>query len=256
MKIGLKVWASNKAYIKDAKKFIADGVCDFIEIYVNAECQAQDSLDWKGVSSKICLHAPHSYGGFNPGQPGLEKEKRAALEKVDVFRRELNPGYIIFHPGIEGAVEETIRQYKVYKKDFPEVFALALIENKPKIGIGKEVCLGSSPAEIRQIQEQLGFGFCLDVSHVICYAAWLKTPWRNILEEFFKFKPQMVHLCDGYVDSVKDTHLHLGRGNYDLRVVLEKVAENQWATLETPHDFSDKLDDFQQDVVFLRKMMA
>ncbi len=255
MKIGLKVWASNIQYVAEARKLVLEGFCDFLEIYINSDCKKEDVNYWKGFFCPICLHAPHSYGGFNPGKAGSLEEKRKILEKVEYCCQELNPKYIIFHPGIDGTIKESIRQYKVFKRDFSGVFQMSLIENKPKVGLNGEFCLGASPQEIKEMRNHLGFGFCLDVAHAICYAAWAGEKWEIVLEEFLLLRPQMIHLSDGYVNSVKDTHLHFGKGNYDFIAILSKFTSEFMITIETPHDFLDQLKDFKEDVLFLRRLL-
>ncbi|MBF0523098.1 MAG: hypothetical protein HQL24_08600 [Candidatus Omnitrophica bacterium] len=256
MEIGLKIWASNKGYAKEVSNLIDQCFCDFIEIYVDEGCKEEDAEFWRNIIKKVSLHAPHSYGGFNPANPGFLEEKTTALRKIEVFRRELNPLYIIFHPGIEGQLTETIRQYKKFKQEFPAIFDLAYIENKPKIGCNDEICLGASMAEVNEIQECLGFGFCLDIAHVMCYAAWARQSWEPILDDFLLLKPNVFHLCDGFISSEKDSHLHLGEGDYDFKNVLEKMPRDGRVVIEAQHDSTERLDDFRKDVVFLRKCLS
>ncbi len=255
MKLGLKVWSSNRQYFEDAQQFFQEGLYDFIELYIDLNVQDERWKIWKEIGCDVRLHAPHSYGGFNPAESERFYQNRKVVQIVQEYQRFFDSSSVIFHPGTKGLLQETIRQFSSFCQDFPSLFEHVLIENKPKIGLAGENCLGASPEEIRELQSELGFGFCLDVSHLICYAAWVKMDWKNLFEEFLYLNPAMVHLCDGNVESEKDAHLHFGKGNYDLDFIMSKLGSDVMATIETPHDSLENLADFRRDVDFLNNLL-
>lgn len=251
LQLGLKVWAHNRLYVEPARKLIEEGICHFIELYVDKNASESDRDAWRNVGP-VRLHAPHSYGGFNPAQSGLMKEKKEILKKVEEYREFFNPSSIIFHPGINGDLKESISQFQSFKKEFPEVFKIAFIENKPKLGLKGEFCCGAEPGEISQLMQAVGFGFCLDFGHATCYAAWAGISWQRVIDAFMALKPSLFHLSDGDISSSRDEHRHFGEGNYDLGGIVDRLAQGAVLTIETKHDFPDRLDDFRKDAEYLK----
>ena len=254
MQTGLKVWASNFNYIQSARVLSEQGFCDFLELYVDPLVDENKLGEWRGVSKDIRLHAPHSWGGFNPAQASGLEQNCALLHKVEMYRSLFRPKTIIFHPGTNGSLEEAIAQFNVFREGFPGIFQVALIENKPKVGLKGEDCVGASPDEIRQLIDKVDFRFCLDIGHAICYAAWAGRAWQDVVKDFIKINPSAFHLSDGFTASMHDKHLHFGRGDFDLHAILSMFPLDASITIETPHDHSEDLDDFCDDVAFLRKV--
>ena len=255
MKLGLKTWSSNKDFMSPAETLYRKGVYDYIELYVNPASADTDALEWRKLKIPFQLHAPHSYSGLNLSLKSKEAENRQLIRKVDFFRKQLNPSYIIFHPGLEGKLEETLRQLKVFKTEFPEVFEKVIIENKPKLGLKGELCLGAMPQEIGQIMDSIGIGFCLDIGHAIYYAAWAKLPWQKIVEEFNALKPRAYHLSDGDIASFKDMHEHFGSGNFDFEKIMTMIPGDSFLAIETKRDSWKDLNDFEKDVDFIKRYL-
>jgi endonuclease IV len=153
-----------------------------------------------------------------------------------------------------GPIEETIHQYQDYKKRFPEIFKIACIENKPKVAQREEICLGASAEEIALLIKTLGFRFCFDFAHAICYAAWAKKPWQEVIKDFMKLNPYMFHICDGHISSVKDCHFHFSDGDYDMKTIVSLIPPGSLVSLETPKDFKNSLEDFIKDVEYIRSL--
>jgi len=66
----------------------------------------------------------------------------------------------------------------------------------------------------------------------------------------------MFHLADGDRDSFVDQHRNLGRGNYDIGGMLQRIPPGACLTLEaekTPHL---SLRDFEEDVLYVRKRLS
>ncbi len=251
-KLGLKLWSSNSFYIKPATDLYRDGIFDYVELFVVPGSTNACLKKWEKVKFPLLLHAPHSYMGLNFSLLEYEPQSRALLKEVEDFRIALNPRYIIFHPGIEGALEESIRQINVLKNEYQKLFDISLIENKPKIGLKDEICVGASPEEIGKVLKETGLGFCLDIGHVICYAAWKKSDWEKIVEDFIKLSPKMFHLSDGDIDSRTDRHCHFGEGNFDLSRIVELLPSGAYVTIETEKNSKNDLNDFKSDALFLQ----
>ena len=183
-----------------------------------------------------------------------ESGNRSLIAQVDFFRQLLKPRYVIFHSGISGTIEESIRQIMIFQNEFRQLFGSAVIENKPKIGVKNEICIGSSPEEIKNILDKTGLEFCCDIGHAVCFAVWAKRPWEDVVREFLAFKPSIFHLSDGNVETRDDDHEHLGKGNYDLAKMASMIPTDSYVSIETKKASNENLDDFREDVEFLRRI--
>lgn len=255
LKIGLKIWSTNEYYVNSIWELKKEGFIDYVELFVDPDSSAEHLDIWRGFGMPFLLHAPHSYAGLNFAVQENERQNRVLIKKVDFFDKGLRAEKIIFHPGTSGTLDEAIRQIKVFKEEFPGVFNKAVIENKPRVGLGNEWCIGASHDEIFRIKEETGCGFCFDIAHALCFASWAKKPWQDVLYEFLKLEPEVFHLCDGDVGSVHDNHCHLGEGNYELEEILSMIPENGFLSIETKKGSKDNLDDFKEDVDYLRRCL-
>ena len=254
-RLGLKLWSGNVDLQSAAQDLYQKGVYDYIELYVDPRLEEKGLDSWQKLRIPYHLHAPHSYSGLNLSDVQAESSNRKLISLVSQFYRILNPEFVIFHGGIKGSIDETIRQIKNFKKDFPDLFQKALIENKPKIGLNGEICLGASAEEIRNIMNVTGLGFCLDIGHAICYSNWLKEDWKKVLVEFLYLSPKVFHISDGNIQSLADGHEHFGKGNYDFKTIFSLIPHDCFLAIETRHDFKDRLDDFFQDANYLKTVL-
>lgn len=255
LKIGLKIWSTNQNYLSSIKALKGGGMIDYIELFVAPDSTEDHIRIWEDLNVPFLLHAPHSYAGLNFSDEECEQKNRLLIDKVKLFMLSLRAKKIIFHPGINGAVEETIRQINMFNNEFPDVFDKTVIENKPKIGLGNEECLGASSEELSRIMKETGCGLCFDIGHAICYASWARQPWEAVMGQFLKLKPEVFHLSDGDMDAVTDDHRHFGEGNYDLHRILSKVPDGSYLSIETHKDSKENLDDFVRDVNYLRNCL-
>lgn len=254
MKLGLKLWSTNTDYyFEEAKKLFQDGWFDYIELYV-----VPNTIDtikkWKTLQNEFnipfTLHAPHFVNGINLAKPSNEKINIEAFNEVKLYRKELNAEYIVVHSGIEGNIEETIRQLKII--NLPKM----LIENKPYIaplGANNE-CRGATIEEIKLVLQEIGCGFCLDVGHAFCTANFLNVEPYEFLAKFNAIKPTCYHLSDNYADSKIDRHLNFGQGNYDFKKILDIIDTNKKIAIETNKNSKTDLEDFGLDVEFLKRI--
>ena len=254
LKLGLKLWSSNTFYIKPALELYRQGVFNYVELYVDPGSAEDVPGQWKESGLPFFLHAPHSYSGFNLSRRKCQSENLRILKEVESHRMALYPKFIIFHPGIMGSINETVHQIHDMKKEFPDILDLAIIENKPKIGLKGEVCVGASPEEIERIIEETGLGFCLDVGHAICFAAWAQIGWEDVIHQFMKLGPKVYHLSDGNINSHTDSHLHYGDGDFELRKIIKLIPSNVYVSVETDKDPKLQLKDFERDVNYLKNL--
>jgi deoxyribonuclease IV len=257
MKIGLKLWSTNDYYLPAVQELLSKQIFDYIELFVVPGSFSKCISIWKDVSVPYILHAPHSLQGLNLSLQTSQDLNERHCEEVRQYTKSLRPQNVIFHPGMQGTVDETIRQINLLKKDFPDVFKIALIENKPKIGLNNENCVGSSPSEIDRIMKGTNIGFCLDFGHASCYAASAKIDYYEVLGNFRAFSPMVFHLSDGRANSIYDGHLHFGSGNYDLRKILSFLPKeiDPYITLETEKSSKVTLDDFVEDASFVKRLL-
>ncbi len=254
-KLGLKVWSSNLQYIQPALDLYQEKVFDYIELFVDPRVDTSVLPQWRTLAIPFHLHAPHFYAGLNFSDPAYLEKNRLLLHKVDMYRETLSPQWIVFHPGVNGELQETIQQIKMFKNEFPQLFTLALIENKPKIGIREnDVCLGSSAQEIKMVLSETGLGFCLDMGHAICFANWARRPWENVIQEFLKLLPKVYHISDGDNAGVIDRHEHFGDGDFDLKKIISMLDPSIGLTIETKKDSQSNLDDFKKDALYIKSL--
>lgn len=247
--IGLKLWSTNANYYEAAKALYAGGVYDYVELYAVPDTTDQISF-WKTLRVPYVIHAPHYGSGLNFSNPDqAASNQRLALQAME-FADALNAPSIIFHPGINGTLRETIRQLK--QMSDPRI----LVENKPHRGLDGSTCVGSRPEEIQAIMTECGVGFCLDMGHAICAANSFGKNQMQWLDTFNALKPTMYHLTDGDGASELDSHKHFGEGTYDVKALLTLIDTQKRITLETEKSNLGDLDDFVPDVHFLRQQIG
>jgi len=250
-KIGLKVWSTNLQYIPIAQELFSKQVFDYIELFAVPD-SADTLIFWKQLAIPYILHAPHSFAGLNPSDVDSRAANIELVGQVEKFFYALSPAFVIFHPGVNGDLQESIRQFQFFGEKFPAMYKKVVIENKPLIGLREEACLGASPRDLRRLLESTGRGFCLDFAHAICYSVAAGKDWKDVLAEFLRLKPSMYHLCDGFF-SAKDTHEQLGAGEFDLPYLIKLIDQDKHVSLETKKNYKDSLDDFVLDAQKLRE---
>ena len=264
MKLGLKLWSNNtNTYLQEAKMLYREGLFDYVELYVVPNTLGTIQ-EWKTLNTELnipfTLHAPHFIHDVNLADCSKEKFNIGIFKQVREFFEELNAGYIVVHAGIEGNIEESIRQLKIISP--PEM----LIENKPFVApkADKKICRGATIEEISKLISEIGCGFCLDVGHAICTHNSLKNlshlspltfhskePYE-FLAQFNALNPTCYHLSDNFVESEIDKHLHFGAGNYDLKKIFAIIDTEKNIAIETNKDSKENLNDFVEDVKWLK----
>ena len=255
MKLGLKIWSTNDYYIEETLDLFSRGIFDYIELFTVPNSE-HFKKQWSELNIPYILHAPHSLAGINPAQKKLEFNNFKNILTLEKFRKALNPKYIIFHPGLDGDINETIRQFRLLKTRFPEIHKISLIENKPVRGINGEKCIGTNPEEIKLLLKETEMNFCLDIGHAFCAANSLKIDIWDFLKNFLKLKPNMYHLSDGTNNSELDEHKNYKNGNFDLKKILSLLPANSMISIETEKTSDKKLNTFADDAIFLRKLSS
>ena len=244
-KLGLKLWSTNDQQIDAAERLYRDGLFQYIELYAVPGSFRSHISFWKNADIPFVIHAPHFMSGMNLADSAcLEKNRALSIEALR-FADELLADIIIFHPGVNGAIEETAKQICNLKD------SRIVIENKPYYALNDiGICVGSSPSEIKFILENCGIGFCLDVGHAVYAANAVNKDPLGYVFEFMKLNPAICHLFDGDLEGILDQHLNLGKGSFPLKSIINELASDTMVTLETPRSHWNGLKDFEDDVAW------
>ncbi len=160
-KLGLKLWSTNKNYIDKAIRLYDKQVYSYIELFAVPTSYKSHIHLWKNLNIPFIIHAAHSLTGLNLAQKNQLKQNMKLAHEAQQFADTLNSKHIIFHPGINGTEEETVRQLNKIND------SRILIENKPYYGIPQKnmpqiICNGSTLEHIDFIMKNTNVGFCLD----------------------------------------------------------------------------------------------
>lgn len=261
MKLGLKLWSTNTdAYLREAKRLYADGVFDYLELFV-----VPGSLDqlpqWREFDVPYVIHHAHSAVGFNPANSEAFAGNEKIAAETCLYADALKPRHIIFHAGTNGALSEAARQLAYFKEKYFLGLDI-LIENKPLRPLpnvqGVSECRGSNVEELSALIDSLHCGFCLDFGHAVAAAnSQHLNPYDFIQTLQNRFHPSMYHLSD-FTDmtSELDAHPHLGTGQLDIpRLIRDILPSEAIVSIETVKDAQDNLEDFCRDVEVLRGMV-
>jgi len=248
-KTGLKLYTTDISLIPDVHALARSHV-QFIELYVVPGSCGTTLHAWKELDVPYVIHAPHSAHGVNLARTDYYSANCRHLEETSKFADGLDSGVIIVHGGNRGSVEETLRQLRVWGDP------RAAIENKPKIGLRNNICVGWSLEEIQRVLTGRGASrFVLDFCHADCAARSVRAETMDVLRGFLALDPILFHLADRHVASETDEHLNFGRGNFDIAGIVEQIPTGAWVTLETPRDPARRLRDFVDDVSYLADLL-
>ncbi|MBP3498460.1 MAG: hypothetical protein J6J97_00065 [Akkermansia sp.] len=250
--VGLKLWSLNTgASQREARRLYDAGGFDYLELY--AVPGSADALPgWKNLQIPCIIHAAHFMHGFNLARADCAAANRRIYDEMRRFADELEARYIIFHGGTFGCISETARQLAALHEP------RALIENKPCItrNEGKILqCRGASVEEIRQVLQEAGCGFCLDIPHALCAANYLRLDQMEVLHEMNALHPTMYHLADMMDTALRiDDHTRLGQGVLDMaRFIPSILAPGAMLTIETNRTSPDALREFELETRILRR---
>ena len=95
----------------------------------------------------------------------------------------------------------------------------------------------------------------MDIGHAIYAANSLKKSKESFLDAMIQLQPKMFHFTDGNFDGEYDVHLHFGAGSFNFELIREILPATGSISIECPHDFSDNLDDFIKDSLFVKNLI-
>ncbi|MGI6657727.1 MAG: sugar phosphate isomerase/epimerase family protein [Desulfobulbus sp.] len=249
---GLKLWSTNTGYyLPAARALYAEKLFDYIELYIVPGDTASLGA-WQGLDIPFLIHCAHSSHGFNLSLAQAAPLNRRLFQEAVRYYAALHAAGIIIHPGVEGEIEETIRQINSLIQTTGIPPSTLFLENKPAITLTNERATASSSAEMFRIREATGTGFVLDIAHAVKFALSKKLDIWTVLDDFMQYKPEIIHICDARMTTPYDEHLHIGDGE----LVFEKIFERCWAeriSVETMKDSKYNLNDFVQDITALKK---
>ena len=249
-KIGLKLWSTNIEVLPQVRDLYSRNIFDYIELYFVPGTLQKVEEYWSGLRFPVVVHAPHFGHGFNLANKVLIASNFKIFKDTIRCADVLNADTIIVHGGNGGTKEEAIRQLKSLRD------SRVLIENKPKMGLNGEECVGYMPEDIVEIIDKCGLnGFVLDFNHAVCAARSLSHDPLEYIRIFLAISPRMFHLGDGDYVSLVDTHMHLGRGNMPLDKFIAFLSKEATITLETPNDFSKGLCDFEENRLSFNRLL-
>jgi deoxyribonuclease IV len=249
-KLGLKLWSINENYVKEAIRLFEKGIYHYIELFVISGSYDKFINLWKHLNIPYVIHAPHSYAGLNTAKKEDRNKNLKLINEILKFANDLNAEIIIFHPGVEGEIEETAFQLCQIND------TRVVVENKPYVGLKDEICNGATIEEIKFVLQKAKVGFCLDVSHAIISANAQGLEQFSYLKAFNELRPKIYHLSDGDCKGVYDEHKNLGKGSYDLKKIVKEVLPKYCCiTIETKKKFKDSLSDFEKDVSYLNNLL-
>ena len=252
---GLKLGIHEEELSRRAGELWRDGRFDFLELYASTPIDSSTVALWDWYDGKLVVHAPHSGSGFNFARRDMKESNFQTLHDLSAITERLAPALVVFHPGLDGPMEEGLGQLAEMRRLYPELHRIMLLENKPRLGIHGENCLGASPEEMRTLLESVGCGLCLDVRHAFAYASWAGLDWRGVIDDFVSCNPLLWHAADGLVADCVDSHLHIGAGDMPWREIAEWWSAADMITLECVKRPEALLADFLDDLAVLRRVM-
>jgi len=250
VQLGLKLFSINQPYVLEALKLYEAQVFDYIELYAYPQSFKETIGFWKDLPIPFIIHAPHFGHGMNLACKEKKYSNQQLAHEAFLFADKLKAPWVVFHPGVEGNQEETIRQIQ-------GIFdSRILIENKPYYSTDKKyVCRGWGVEELQAICQTTKTGFCLDFGHAICAANSKKEDVLLFLQKLLALKPALYHLTDGHFKGETDTHLHFEQGDYPIAKLFSFIPQKSFITNEATKDYPDSLKDFQQDMYYLKKLL-
>ena len=216
---------------------------------------SQSNADFRAIATKLkenglgcTLHAPF----FDLAPGALDKtilaatrtKLKRAFELIEIFE----PKAIICHLNFEDNKQgyKQAEWFPIAEKTWQDLLAIATTSNTV---LALENTYEHEPTQHKKILESLNSPlaqFCLDVGHLMAFAQstwqeWLPTmtPWLSHLH---------LHDNTGNLDS----HLAIGRGNFDFEDLFGYLSANNIAPLITLEPHSE--DDLWANLTALREM--
>jgi len=243
--LGLKVYSTNTNLIPEAIKLHKRGLLEYVEVFCVPDSYKGTNEKWRKSGIPSVVHAAHSLSGLNFSKKEMADQNRALAKESFLMADALSAEKVIFHPGTDGRLEETIRQAK-------SVFDSRMVfENKPLKGLDGSTCVGSTPEELFDLCESLGVGFCLDFGHAVASANSHGIEPLEYIEKFNTLNPVMYHLTDGDYKAETDRHDKYGQGSFPLKKMLGLVPPNACVTDESKRVSKNALSEYLANRFYL-----
>lgn len=251
IKYGLKLWSNNKEnIILEAKTLLDNGQVDFLELYIHPEGNWEAFKILKNYL--VTIHATHYDHGFDLMELDgkmLDLYNNKVLPVANFF----NSPFIVLHPGCEGDTEDFSKNLeKIQDKRL-------LLENMPKTSLDEKILFGHKLDELKWVKENERMEFCLDFSHAIASANSQGIPYKKLIGEFLnELNPSYFHIGGANSNSLKDEHLNLWDGSFNLnwiKLKLVEVSENRnvYLVFEIPK-IGDNLRNDLKNVEYFKKL--
>lgn len=255
--LGLKLFSNQlNRYREETIKLLEKNKFSYIELFVFPDSD-EDLTGWKNFkeefSLNFTLHAPHFSNGVNLADKDFEKRNIEVYDTVKRYKKELDAKYIIVHGGMNGSLDEVVRQLDLI--DIPDM----RIENKPPVSPRNpdNKCRGAIFEEIKFIIDRHPCKFCLDVGHAFCTSVNLNIDRFDYLKKFNSLNPDCYHLSDGEFNNRIDKHFHIGKGDYDWKKIFQIIDVTKNMTLETVTKKGiESLELFSEDVDAVNNLLC
>ena len=239
MRLGLKVFP--QSYWK-FPKFNTEGVkeavkhFDYIELMAIKGSDTRTVEELQGMGVPFTLHTMHFGWGVNLANKGKRELNLSALNYSQELADKLDARYMVVHCGraedrgctLENTIELLL---ELDDKRF-------VVENLPKAEMepgGKRKgpsSLGWGFQGMKKVLEATGLGMCLDFAHATESAVQMKRDPVEFMKELIKLNPVYFHISDGFKDG-HDYHLHLGEGEFPLKVYRGMIPKDGMVCIET-----------------------
>lgn len=237
-RIGIKIFPNGKAFYEKMEQYI-----DFVEIMA---VEGAEYAWLKKKSMPVVIHHEHDAFGINHANPKKKKQNAAATRWAIHLANEFNAEKIILHAGhIENktcSLQETARQLT------PLWDKRIIFENLIRVA-NKHYMFCYSKKDLEILTKKFKTGICLDLSHAIISGMEMQSNPYYYLKELQSLPIYHGHVCDGHGELPIDQHIHIGDGNFPLKISLKYIPKYVDITLETQKD----IEKAKQDIAFLRK---
>ena len=232
--------------MKDAERLVDEGIFDYVELLIDPKNPGITPFCQFDV--EYVVHTPHENYGVDIGHP---EQRDFTLKMIDYSLRcaeDLDAKTVILHAGTD-----SMENAKKILSDLDDL--RIVIENMPKVGINGEACLGYNSESMTSLTNGR-FKICLDFGHAVKASIALKNDYRAVISDFMEMEPRLFHLSDGDLKSVKDNHLNLDEGAFDLKYFKSCVRKSRFKeiTLETPRQNPKSLEEDLRNIEILSKI--
>lgn len=245
MKVGLKLWSSNPAKVVEESKF-----ADFVEVL---------PVDMKSLAKfakydyEYTVHVPHEYFGFSPLMD--YKKSLKLVKRTTEAAKKLKAGWMVMHTGrikgkpTENAINAAAKAIAKLAKEAR--YDKTILENSivNEIRKGEEISyVGYNYEQMKQLLEESGVGFCLDLEHAAIAAHQLGLDYEKLVASLMKLKPDYFHLSGTKPDKYGPYghHLSIFDSDIDNDFVKKTIQKaNKPVCLETPIDTAQRRKEYE-----------